>query len=54
MVWLNDAGQFGDLVNGWGRMNVSFTRARSKLIIFGKMLQSASQFFSLLWTSRCR
>lgn len=27
--------QLGDLVKDWRRMNVSFTRARSKLVIFG-------------------
>jgi DNA replication ATP-dependent helicase Dna2 len=45
--------QVGDLVKDWRRMNVSFTRARSKLIIFGsrKTLQSApllSEFFNLM------
>jgi len=45
--------QVGDLVKDWRRMNVSFTRARSKLVIFGsrKTLQSApllSEFFTLM------
>ena len=45
--------QIGDLVKDWRRMNVSFTRARSKLIVFGsrKTLQSApllSEFFTLM------
>ena len=45
--------QLGDLVKDWRRMNVSFTRARSKLIIIGsrKTLQSApllSEFFTLM------
>ncbi|KAK0443455.1 AAA domain-containing protein [Armillaria borealis] len=35
MVRSNDDGSIGDLVKDWRRMNVSFTRARSKLIIFG-------------------
>ena len=47
--------QIGDLVKDWRRINVSFTRARSKLIIFGsrKTLQAApilSEFFGLMVT----
>jgi DNA replication ATP-dependent helicase Dna2 len=45
--------QVGDLIKDWRRMNVSFTRARSKLIIFGsrKTLQTAPllhEFFDLV------
>ncbi len=45
--------QIGDLVKDWRRMNVSFTRARSKLIIFGsrKTLQGTPllrEFFALM------
>lgn len=45
--------QIGDLVKDWRRMNVSFTRAQSKLVIFGsrRTLQSApllSEFFTLM------
>jgi DNA replication ATP-dependent helicase Dna2 len=43
----------GDLIKDWRRMNVSFTRARAKLIIFGsrKTLQGApllKEFFDLV------
>ncbi|KAJ7250856.1 DNA replication factor Dna2-domain-containing protein [Mycena haematopus] len=53
MVRSNDTGFVGDLIKDWRRMNVSFTRARSKLIIFGsrKTLQSApllQEFFELM------
>ncbi|KAK0186636.1 DNA replication factor Dna2-domain-containing protein [Armillaria mellea] len=53
MVRSNDDGLIGDLVKDWRRMNVSFTRARSKLIIFGsrKTLQDApllKEFFTLV------
>ncbi|CAL1710756.1 unnamed protein product [Somion occarium] len=53
MVKSNDLGQIGDLVKDWRRMNVTFTRARSKLIIFGshKTLQAApllEEFFKLM------
>ncbi|KAG6382086.1 Dna2-domain-containing protein [Boletus reticuloceps] len=35
MVRSNDHGQVGDLLKDWRRVNVSFTRARSKLVIIG-------------------
>ncbi|KAI0056156.1 Dna2-domain-containing protein [Artomyces pyxidatus] len=35
MVRSNDGGQIGDLVRDWRRLNVAFTRARSKLVIIG-------------------
>ncbi|KAF8232801.1 Dna2-domain-containing protein [Tricholoma matsutake] len=55
MVRSNDGGHIGDLVKDWRRMNVSFTRARSKLIIVGsrKTLQHAdllAEFFNLMDT----
>jgi len=45
--------QLGDLVKDWRRMNVSFTRARSKLVIFGSRKTLArepllAQFFELM------
>ncbi|KAJ7863097.1 DNA replication factor Dna2-domain-containing protein [Mycena olivaceomarginata] len=53
MVRSNDTGFVGDLIKDWRRMNVSFTRARSKLIIFGsrRTLQTApllQEFFELV------
>ncbi|KAK7049300.1 DNA replication endonuclease-helicase Dna2 [Paramarasmius palmivorus] len=53
LVRSNDSGHVGDLVRDWRRMNVSFTRARSKLIIVGsrKTLASAellNEFFKLM------
>ncbi|KAJ7505308.1 DNA replication factor Dna2-domain-containing protein [Mycena galericulata] len=53
MVRSNDTGFVGDLIKDWRRMNVSFTRARSKLIIFGsrKTLETApllQEFFDLM------
>jgi len=53
MVRSNDTGYVGDLIKDWRRMNVSFTRARSKLVIFGsrKTLQTApllQEFFDLV------
>ncbi|KAI6043523.1 Dna2-domain-containing protein [Pisolithus marmoratus] len=35
MVRSNETGQVGDLLKDWRRVNVSFTRAQSKLIIIG-------------------
>ncbi|KAF9479182.1 Dna2-domain-containing protein [Pholiota conissans] len=35
LVRANEGGHIGELVKDWRRMNVSFTRARKKLVIFG-------------------
>ncbi|KAF8347385.1 DNA replication factor Dna2-domain-containing protein [Amanita rubescens] len=53
MVRSNDAGHTGDLVKDWRRMNVSFTRARCKLAIFGsrstlQQVQLLDDFFQLM------
>ncbi|KAF9523189.1 DNA replication factor Dna2-domain-containing protein [Crepidotus variabilis] len=53
LVRSNDEGQIGDLLKDWRRMNVSFTRAKKKLVLFGSRttLQAEpmlSQFFDLM------
>ena len=53
MVRSNNEGQIGDLLRDWRRINVSFTRAKCKLIIIGsrKTLQAApllDEFFKLM------
>ncbi|KAJ3830368.1 Dna2-domain-containing protein [Lentinula raphanica] len=53
LVRSNDSSQVGELMKDWRRINVSFTRAKSKLIIIGsrKTLQGApllKEFFSLM------
>ncbi|KAH7909650.1 Dna2-domain-containing protein [Hygrophoropsis aurantiaca] len=53
MVRSNDTRQIGDLLKDWRRINVSFTRARSKLIIIGSRATLATtplltDFFTLM------
>ncbi|KAG8995284.1 Tripartite DNA replication factor [Tulasnella sp. JGI-2019a] len=53
MVRSNDEGQVGDLLRDWRRMNVSLTRAKAKLIVFGSRstLQGVplwNEFFGLM------
>ncbi|KAI9465655.1 AAA domain-containing protein [Lactarius psammicola] len=53
MVRSNEEGIVGDLVKDWRRMNVAFTRARAKLIIFGSRTTLArtpllESFFQLM------
>ncbi|KAF9234817.1 Dna2-domain-containing protein [Melanogaster broomeanus] len=42
MVRANDHGQVGELLKDWRRINVSFTRAQSKLVIIGSRKTLAS------------
>ncbi|KAI6100620.1 Dna2-domain-containing protein [Pisolithus sp. B1] len=59
MVRSNETGQVGDLLKDWRRVNVSFTRAQSKLIIIGSRrtlgtTQLLTEFLALMdernWT----
>lgn len=50
LVRNNSAGNAGDLLRDWRRLNVAVTRAKSKLILFGSSatLKSSSLYSSLL------
>lgn len=53
LVRSNEEGKTGDLVKDWRRINVSFTRAKSKLVIFGsrstlKTTTLLNEFFELV------
>ncbi|KAF9222302.1 Dna2-domain-containing protein [Gyrodon lividus] len=53
MVRSNDHGQVGDLLKDWRRVNVSFTRAQSKLIVVGsrktlESIQLLAEFLGLM------
>ncbi|KAH8109923.1 Dna2-domain-containing protein [Phellopilus nigrolimitatus] len=53
LVRANENNQIGDLLKDWRRINVAFTRARAKLVIFGsrKTLQASpllADFFGLM------
>ncbi|KAI6019257.1 Dna2-domain-containing protein [Pisolithus microcarpus] len=53
LVRSNETGQVGDLLKDWRRVNVSFTRAQSKLIIIGSRrtlgtTQLLTEFLSLM------
>ncbi|KAI6101441.1 Dna2-domain-containing protein [Pisolithus croceorrhizus] len=59
MVRSNETGQVGDLLKDWRRVNVSFTRAQSKLVIIGSRrtlgtTQLLTEFLALMdernWT----
>jgi len=53
LVRSNDSGQVGDLLRDWRRMNVSLTRAKAKLIVFGSRstlegVPLLNEFFGLM------